>query len=235
MKYNGVSRVGFFGHAGRPAGAIRSAEFSQLVVEVGVWCCGSTTSGLPFTSRSRMNRLFDKNSKKSLKPHISLGILPINVAAGPLGFRAGLDIGPKGEQGRTYHGLEETDGPDSTVVPDGNDTGPSRIVIQEDESEDQRTPAPEALTPNAVDGCAEDGNDNTSEHFRSLPSRAVFIRVPVFLSGENAGDAGKEEGKPADTSRGTCLCQRIVRFLLTPTSPGKGPQRHGVWGCHRSR
>jgi len=46
-----------------------------------------------------MDRFFDKKSKKLLKSargHISLGI-PTNVIAGPLGFRAELDIGPKGE------------------------------------------------------------------------------------------------------------------------------------------
>jgi len=45
-----------------------------------------------------MARPFGKRSKKSLKPspHIFLGI-PTNIAAGPLGFRAELDVGPKGE------------------------------------------------------------------------------------------------------------------------------------------
>lgn len=43
----------------------------------------------------------DKKSKKSSKlplKHLLLGI-PTNIAAGPLGFRAELDIKPKGEQG----------------------------------------------------------------------------------------------------------------------------------------
>ena len=47
-----------------------------------------------------MDRLFEKKSKKlpqSALRHISLGI-PTNVVAGPLGFRAELDIGPKGER-----------------------------------------------------------------------------------------------------------------------------------------
>jgi len=46
-----------------------------------------------------MNRLFDKKSKKSPKPprqHIASGI-PTNIAIGPLGFRAELDIDPKGD------------------------------------------------------------------------------------------------------------------------------------------
>jgi len=56
-------------------------------------------SGPPTFCRTRMNHKFDKKSKKSFKSsqrHISLGI-PTNIAAGPLGFRAELDIGPKGE------------------------------------------------------------------------------------------------------------------------------------------
>jgi len=54
-----------------------------------------------------MNHKFDKKSKKSFKSsqrHISLGI-PTNIAAGPLGFRAELDIGPKGESSH-YHTAE---------------------------------------------------------------------------------------------------------------------------------
>ena len=49
-----------------------------------------------------MNRLFNKKPKKPLNPsqrHASLGI-PTNIAAGPLGFRAELDIDPKGERDR---------------------------------------------------------------------------------------------------------------------------------------
>jgi len=47
-----------------------------------------------------MNSTFEKKDKKPTKSsqrHISLGI-PTNIAVGPLGFRAELDIGPKGEQ-----------------------------------------------------------------------------------------------------------------------------------------
>lgn len=50
-----------------------------------------------------MDRLFHKKSKKSHKPsqrRLSLGI-PTNIAAGPLGFRTDLDIGPEGEQPRS--------------------------------------------------------------------------------------------------------------------------------------
>ena len=123
--------------------------------------CGSTPSGLPCASGTRMNRLSDKKSKKSLKSHITLGI-PINVAAGPLGFRTELDIGPKGEQGRPYHDLEG-DGPDPAVALDENDTRASRVVFLENKSEDQRPPTPEALTPDAAVDGTEHGNGLTSE------------------------------------------------------------------------
>jgi len=42
-----------------------------------------------------------KKSHRSSQRHLSLGV-PANVAVGPLGFRADLDIGPKGEQNRAY-------------------------------------------------------------------------------------------------------------------------------------
>ena len=51
-----------------------------------------------------MNNLFNKKSKKSLKysqRDIFLGI-PTNIAAGPLGFRAELDVSPKGEKSRSF-------------------------------------------------------------------------------------------------------------------------------------
>jgi len=54
-----------------------------------------------------MSNTLDKKPKKSLKPsqrHISLGI-PTNVAVGPAGFQAELDIGPKGEQSRPHDDL----------------------------------------------------------------------------------------------------------------------------------
>lgn len=51
-----------------------------------------------------MSNTLDKKPKKSLKPsqrHISLGI-PTNIAVGPLGFQAELDIGPEGEQSHSH-------------------------------------------------------------------------------------------------------------------------------------
>ena len=140
-----------------------------------------------------MNRLFNKKSKKSLKSHISLGILPINVAAGPLGLRAELDIGSKGEQGRLYHDPAEVDGPDLTVVPGVNGTGASRIVLlQENESEYQPPPAPEPLAPGpAID--TEHENNPTSEHSQLLPSRAVFMRIAAFYQERTPATLGKKK------------------------------------------
>ena len=120
----------------------------------------------PHLWSSQMDRLFNKKSKKLLKPsqrHASLGI-PTNIAAGPLGFRAELDIDPKGEQVRSYHGL--ADRPDSAVMmPDENDTRASRIVLCHDnKSEDHGPPStPELSTTGTVVGGDEYRNDPTSE------------------------------------------------------------------------
>ena len=60
--------------------------------------------GLP-----QMDRLFDKKPKKSLKSsqrRASPGV-PTNIAADPLGFRAGPNVDPKGEQRRSYYDWEE--------------------------------------------------------------------------------------------------------------------------------
>lgn len=56
---------------------------------------------ISLTSTALMNRLFNKKPKKPLDPshsHVSLGI-PTNIAIGPLGFRAELDLSPNGEWG----------------------------------------------------------------------------------------------------------------------------------------
>ncbi|KAF9642939.1 hypothetical protein BDM02DRAFT_1798063 [Thelephora ganbajun] len=89
-----------------------------------------------------MKRLFGKKSKKSPEPspkHISLGI-PANTAAGPLGFRAELDIGPDDE---------------------GNNRG-SRIVFQDNSGEDKEHPTPEA----SISGPAVVGTDHRSNPTR---------------------------------------------------------------------
>ena len=146
-----------------------------------------------------MNRLFDKRSKDSRKSSqrlVSLGI-PTNVAIGPLGFRAELDIDPKGER-CPYRDLE-VDGPDPTTVLDEKDTRASRIVFQENKSEDRGLPATEVPTLVAVAGGTEHGNDVAGECFWSLPSRPMFIQICSSLPGEHMRDTRGEEGGPAET------------------------------------
>jgi len=108
----------------------------------------------------------DKESKNPSKPpqrHISLGLIPSNIAVGPSGFRAELATGAKSELSRSYHHLEADD-PDSTVALD-KDTRALRIVSQENKNEDQGLVVTEVPTPNDVVDGAEQGNGPTSEHF----------------------------------------------------------------------
>ena len=112
-----------------------------------------------------MDHSFGKKSKKSFRPsqrHVSLGI-PTNIAIGPLGFRAQLDVqDPESERHRSPHDLG-ADRTDSTMVIDENDTRASRIVSQE--REDNAPPAPETSTAGAVVGGDENGNGPISACF----------------------------------------------------------------------
>ena len=106
-----------------------------------------------------MDRLFNKKSKnlrQSALRHISLGI-PTNVTAGPLGFQAERDIGPKGERDCSYRDLE-ADKPDLTVALAEKDARASRIVFHDEASKDKESP-----TPGAIIGDDRRGNDPTSE------------------------------------------------------------------------
>jgi len=61
--------------------------------------------GFSLSSRTRLNSMSDKESKKPSKPpqqHISLGLIPSNIAVGPSGFRAELATDAKSEQGRSF-------------------------------------------------------------------------------------------------------------------------------------
>ena len=182
-----------------------------------------------------MDRPSGKRSKKSLKPfqHIFLGI-PTNVAAGPLGFRAELDIGPKGEKSRPHHD-SETDRPDPTGTPDEKDTRASRIVFCDKEREDQGAPVEETSTCNMVIGDDEQGNGLPSECHRFPLSWPMLIRISVPpLSAEASPGDTREEGRPAVASAGTRMRKWVVRFLLTPTSFGEGLRGHFAFGNHRS-
>ena len=83
-----------------------------------------------------------EKSKKSFRASTNLLLgIPPNIAAGPLGFRAALDINPKGERNRPAHEMSE-DRPDTTaIIGDGNPE-PSRIVFRERESGTQGVPTP---------------------------------------------------------------------------------------------
>jgi hypothetical protein len=125
---------------------------------------------------------FNKKSKKSPKPpqrHIILGI-PANIGVGPLGFRAELDIGSKGEQSRCYHDLE-ADKPDPTAVPDEKDARASRIVFRDEGGGGQELPAPEASTSGVTVDGIEHGNDPAGECFRSLLFGTTLMWVSMPL------------------------------------------------------
>ncbi|KAF9645847.1 hypothetical protein BDM02DRAFT_3262668 [Thelephora ganbajun] len=91
-----------------------------------------------------MKRLFGRKPKESPNPSpklISHGI-PANVAAGPLGFRAELDIGPDDE--RSNRG--------------------SRIVFQDNGGEDKELPAPEVSASGVVDVGTDHRSDPAREN-----------------------------------------------------------------------
>ena len=114
---------------------------------------GPPLCAFSLTTTTQMDRPFDRKSKKSLKPsqrHVSLGI-PTNIAIGPLGFRAELNIDPECEQRCSPHDLG-ADQTGSTAVLDENSTGAARIVFQDKNSEDQKLPAQKALNHGVVIG-----------------------------------------------------------------------------------
>jgi len=113
-----------------------------------------------------MDRLFNKKSKKSLKSsrrHLSLGV-PTNTAVGPVGFRAELDIGPKGEQVLSYRKLEVDRSDSSTVITDEGEVRTSRIVFHNRKSEDQGFTVAETSATGAVVGRVDHGNGHTGEY-----------------------------------------------------------------------
>ena len=126
-------------------------------------------SSFPLASTTLMDRLFNKKPKKSLDPskrHVSLGI-PTNIAVGPLGFRAELDVDPKGEQGCSPHNMG-ADRTDSTAALDENGTRVSRIVFHDKKSEDQELPTPETSNHGAVVGGDQHAGFPISEYFQSV-------------------------------------------------------------------
>jgi len=133
--------------------------------------------GLPFTFKVQTDRMFNKKSKKlhkSSQRHVSLGI-PTNIAVGPLGFRAELDIGPQGERVHDFGG----DRSDSTAMLDENDVRASRIAFNDGESEGQGLPVPGSSTSGAAVGGDDHGTNPISECFRSLLLVAPDVHADI--------------------------------------------------------
>jgi len=135
-----------------------------------------SASPLISSDMDRLDKIFKKPSDNS-KQHISLGI-PTNIAAGPLGFRAELDIGPKGEQ--DCLSCLRADQPEQTTTLDEKDTRASRIVFH-DKCEDQGLPA--LGTPNTSTAVGGDGHGNEpkGERFRPLSLMLAFTLISMPL------------------------------------------------------
>lgn len=152
---------------------------------------------LIFPLKTQMNRLFSKKSKKSPKlsqQHIFPGIVT-NIAAGPLGFRAELDVDLKGEQGRSHRDLEADRADSLTMTLDG---GPrtSQIVFHDKKSKDQALPAPGTSILGTVVG-GEHGND-PSEFF---PVIAANVHVDLCTSSRQKRTSTSLERKKENRRR----------------------------------
>lgn len=100
-----------------------------------------------------------------------------NIAVGPLGFRAAVDVNPKGERNRFYL-AENACRADSTSTLDENNPEPSRIVPRE--SGAQGPPVPGTSHSVAIRDI-EVGDVPTGECWGSSPTRPIFIQIPVRL------------------------------------------------------
>jgi len=127
--------------------------------------------------RTKMDRLLSKKSKKSPKysqRDIFPGILT-NTAVGPLGFQVELDIAPRGERNHFYRD-PDANWTDSTMAPDEENGGGSRIVFQGKTNESQEPPVPETSTTGAMGvGDADHGHSPSSECFRSLLHQSTLM------------------------------------------------------------
>ena len=106
--------------------------------------------------------MFKKNSKKPLKKNLLLGI-PTNIAVGPLGFRAELDVDPKSKSGRLQCRYLGADQPDSPATLDEKNPGPSRIVSRKGEQEAPGPSTSKTLTPAVAIGLIEPDNSHPGE------------------------------------------------------------------------
>ena len=152
----------------------------------------------------------DKKSKKPVKTlakNLLLGI-PTNIAAGPLGFRAELDIDPKGKQ--RYFQSQLRAGP--TVVPDKKSPGPSRIVFHKKEVETEGLlGVPETSTYAVVVDDVGPVNPLTGRFFNLLPPRSMFTGIILLLRiTEGTVNVGREEGGSRVARTSKCRCRRDV-------------------------
>ena len=122
--------------------------------------CFSETSCSPLIRID--NLMFKKNSKKPLKKNLLLGI-PTNIAVGPLGFRAELDVDPKSKSDHLLCCYLGTNQPDSSATLDEKDPGPSRIVPHKVEQEAPGPSTSETLTPAVAIGVTEPDNSHPGE------------------------------------------------------------------------
>ena len=97
----------------------------------------------PLTAlRLRAQTMPGKKSKKSSKAFTNLFLgIPTNIAVGPLGFQAALDVNPKGKQNRSYLRLSG-DRADPIAILDRGNPEPSRIVPHERGGGAQDPPVP---------------------------------------------------------------------------------------------
>ena len=99
--------------------------------------------------------MFGRKSKKPLKstPKNLLFGIPANIAAGPLGFRAELDVESEGGWICSYHDWRQ-DRRDSTLILDGNNPRPSWITFGEKQSgaEGPSVPGTQATVDDVVSG-----------------------------------------------------------------------------------
>ena len=178
-----------------------------------------------------MNHIFDKKLKKPLKSSqrlVPLGV-PTNIAVGPLGFHADLDIDPKGEQTCCHRDFEIAE-PDPTVLLDEKDTRAGRIVFQENKDEDRGLAS--ATGVSTASGGIGHGGNPASECFRILRLGQTFISWCICLLERDTGETG-EQGV---ASRGTCRCHYGYRVLLTPPRSEEGLDENGTWSrCHYPR
>ena len=92
--------------------------------------------------RPRVQTMPGKKSKGSSKAFTNLLLgIPTNIAVGPLGFQAALDVNPKGKRNRSYLGMSG-DRADPAAIIDGDNPEPSQIVPRKRGSGAQDPPAP---------------------------------------------------------------------------------------------